>query len=370
MEIRNESDFFYKDIKNKIKDKIAADKYESDGRIPSERELCSIYDVSRTTIRRAIDELVEENFLIKRPGKGTYIKYNNTNKHKIISKKNTGNIIFLRCSHHDPKVSDSTICDDIFYPKIMAGIDKTVTEKKYHCIVKYLYENSLDEDIIDEIIKKADGIICGELHSKKLLNILLEIDIPLVLINPSVISSKVNIVEINNFIGAYDVIDYLVKLGHRKIGFIGGASTSFSAKYRKYGYLEALNKEGIKIDDSKIISYGWRLEDGYKAAGNLLELKDRPTAIFAVSDLLAIGAINAIKDSGLLVPDDISVIGFDDIDMASQIKPSLTTMKVRKFRMGEVATELIFEQLNNNRDYYRKISISTDLQVRDSVKKL
>lgn len=369
MVIKNESDFFYKDIKNKLKDKITADKYESDGKIPSERELCSIYNVSRTTIRRAIDELVEENFLVKLPGKGTYIKYNNI-KRKIASKKNTGNIIFLRCSHHDSEISDSTICDDIFYPKIMAGIDKAVTERKYHCIVKYLYENNLDEDIIDEIIKKADGIICGELHSKKLLNILLEIDIPLVLINPSVTSSKANIVDINNFTGAYDVIDYLVKLGHRKIGFIGGASTSFSAKYRKYGYLEALNKEGIKIDDSKMISYEWRLEDGYKAAGNLLKLKDRPTAIFAVSDLLAIGAINAIKDSGLLVPDDISVIGFDDIDMASQIKPSLTTMKVRKFRMGEVATDLIFEQLNNNRDYYCKISISTDLQVRDSVKKL
>lgn len=363
-----EPDFSYNEIKNKLKNKIIDKEYRSDKKIPSERNLCDIYNVSRTTIRRAINELVEENILIKRPGKGTYVKDKNFEETKLISKKNTGNIIFLRCGHHDPGIIDSKIRDDIFYPKVMAGIDKAVTKRKYHCIVKYVYEKKLDDQIIEEIIAKADGIICGELHSRSLLEALLGTNLPLVLINPSVITCEADIVDIDNFTGAYNIIEYLIELGHREIGFIGGSSSSFPAKYRKHGYLEALDKAGLNIDDSKIVSYGWRLEDGYQAALELLKLKDRPTAIFAVSDLLAIGAINAIKDSGLSVPEDVSVIGFDGIDMSAQIRPSLTTMHVRKIEIGEVATRLIFEQLKTSREYPIKISIPTALQKRDSVK--
>ncbi len=370
MGLNKESDFFYKEIKSKIKDKIYTKEYEVDNKIPSEREMCIIYDVSRTTIRRAIDELVDENFLVKRPGKGTYVKHSRKEEQKSVLKKNTGNIIFLRCGHHDPGIVDSKIRDDIFYPKVMAGIDRAVTEKKYHCIIKYVYEKRLDDSVINEIKAKTDGIICGELHSKTLLKTLLATNLPLVLINPSVITSEADIVDIDNFTGAYNITEYLIKLGHCNIGFIGGSPSSFPAKYRKHGYLESLNKAELDVDESKMFSYGWRLEDGYQAALDLLKIKDRPTAIFAVSDLLAIGAINAIKDSGLSVPEDISVIGFDDIDTASQIRPALTTMQVRKIQIGEVATNLIFEQLKGKREYPVKVSIPTVLQARDSVKSL
>ena len=129
-----------------------------------------------------------------------------------------------------------------------------------------------------------------------------------------------------------------------------------------------MKAHGLEADTSLISSSNWRLEDGYNAALDLITRGEVPTAIFAASDLLAIGAINAIKDSGYRVPDDISVIGFDDIEMAGQVKPPLTTMRVRRAEMGEIAARLVFERLHSQRDYSLRIAIPTVLLERESVR--
>ena len=352
-----------------------AKEYLEKKQIPSERELCEIYNVSRTTIRKAIDELVKEGLLIKRPGKGNFVKeISSFTQKKGLKKgpeKDTGNILFIRCTHHSPAEIVSSIRDDIFYPKIMAGIDLGVTKRKYHCLVRNIYEYDDPqriEDELGELVQKVDGIICGELHSQEFLQKLLAIQIPLVLVSPSVITNETDIVDIDNFTGGYRATDYLVNLGHREIAFIGGPSSSLPAQKRKNGYLEALKKAKIPIHQERILSCNWQYEAGYKAMIELLKLNPRPTAVVAGSDLLAIGAMNAIKDAGLKIPDDLAIIGFDGIDMAGEIQPSLTTMHVRKFQMGEIAADLIFEQLQGDRDYPVRVAVPTVLIERSSSK--
>lgn len=363
--------YSYQEIKEKLMNKINSKEYKQNSKIPSERELSEFFEVSRTTVRKAINELVNENYLSKEPGRGTFVNNNQINK----IKNKTNNIFFLRFMHNscaqDNKEFDSQICEDIFYPQVVAGVDYIASQKDYHCIFKYIYEDEIDQNLLNAIKNKADALICGELHNKSILKAVKKLELPVVLISPSVMNNKLDVIDIDNYTGAYDITKYLIELGHEKLAFIGGSQTSNPSIKRKSGFLSALNNFNINFDEQNSIIAGWRLEDGYNAAKSLLERNLDITAIFAVSDLLAIGAINAINDLGLKVPDDISVTGFDDIDLAKQIRPSLTTMRVRKSDLGKEAASLIFEKLDNReRDYAINTSIPCELKVRKSTKKL
>lgn len=364
--------YSYLDVKEDIKKRIEDSEYKKEEKIPSERKLSEEFMVSRNTIRKAIEELVLEDYLVKEPGRGTFVSSKITKKS---TKTKTGNIFFLRCFHNRIKQgrhnSDSRVGDDIFYPQVVAGIDMIAEKNDYHCIFKYIYEDNIDPKLVKEIKEKADGVICGELHSKKMLETVSSINLPVVLISSSVINDEVDIVEIDNFTGAFKLASYLIDSGHRNFALIGGSASSQPSKERENGFLEALKQNEIKFDKKHSITNGWDFEDGYQSALEILNFDQRPTAVFAVSDLLALGAINAFKDEGLKVPEDISVVGFDDIDMSKQIKPSLTTMRVRKVEMGKEAANLLFNKLKgSDRNYPVKITVPTKLMLRDSVKEL
>ncbi|TDO94041.1 GntR family transcriptional regulator [Halanaerobium saccharolyticum] len=362
--------YSYLDVKEDLKKRIETDKYKKEEKIPSERKLSEEFMVSRNTVRKAIEELVLENYLVKEPGRGTFVSSEiNSNS----AKTKTGNIFFLRCFHNRLKNGNnaSKIGDDIFYPQVVAGIDMIAAKNDYHCIFKYIYEDDIDQKLISEIKEKADGIICGELHSTKMLETITSINLPVVLISSSVINDQVDVVEIDNFTGAFNLTSHLIDLGHHNFALIGGSATSQPSKERKNGFFEALQQNQIEFDQKHAVTNGWDFEDGYQAALEILDFEQRPTAVFAASDLLAIGAISGFKDQGLAVPDDISVVGFDDIDMANQIKPALTTMRVRKVEIGKEAAKLLFNKFKGNeRSYPVKITVPTRLMIRDSVKQL
>ncbi len=355
----------YEQVKQKLLNQITLGEFEADDKIPSERELCKQYSVSRTTIRKAIDDLVADNILTRRSGRGTFVVSSSPK-----AKKKTGNILFLRCVHSDISKSTSEIKDDIFYPKVLAGVEIASSKNNFHCLYKIINENNFNEEELEKSIKNSDGIVCGEVHNRSFLRHLKKYSEPVVLICPSVKDNDVDVVEIDSLNGAAQAVYYLIENGHRRIAFIGGSEESLPSKERKEGYLRTLKEHGLDINSSLILSYGWRLEDGYNAAIDILKKEMKPTAIFAASDLLAIGAINAIKDSGYMVPGDISVIGFDDIEMASQVKPSLTTMRVRRAEMGEMAARLVFERVNSQRNYPLRVAVPTVFQERNSVKEV
>ncbi|SHH51641.1 LacI family DNA-binding transcriptional regulator [Clostridium grantii] len=169
-------------------------------------------------------------------------------------------------------------------------------------------------------------------------------------------------------------LDYLSSLGHEKIGFIGGEEFINSGKektvnYRELTYREYFEKKNILNED--FISLGsYSYADGYRLMKQALEKKQVPTAFFISSDPMAIGAYKAIMEKNLKVPDDISVIGFDDIITAEYLVPALTTTRVYTEFMGETAVELILEKLRNNREIHKKVVIPTELIIRDSCKKI
>ncbi|MCB0214251.1 MAG: LacI family DNA-binding transcriptional regulator [Anaerolineae bacterium] len=170
---------------------------------------------------------------------------------------------------------------------------------------------------------------------------------PLVAIDPHLDSADFPAVIATNRIGAMSAMEYLLGLGHRDIGFIGGRPDLQSAIRRLEGYKDSLRQANISLNPNFIQIGDFTQKTGYHCAKNLLALPERPTAIFAANDKSAIGAIDAIIDSGLSVPGDISIVGFDNIEEASYVHGGLTTVDQFIGDMGRVAVEMLVALIQN-----------------------
>jgi LacI family transcriptional regulator len=170
------------------------------------------------------------------------------------------------------------------------------------------------------------------------------------------------------------VLEYLISLGHEKIGFIGGQEYTNNGKQKTVNYRELTYREYFKeiniLNEEFIYLGSYSYADGYRLMKEALEKKEVPTAFFIASDPMAIGAYKAVVEKGLKIPEDISIVGFDDIITAQYLLPALTTVKVYTEFMGETAVELILEKLRNSREIHKKVVIPTELIIRDSCKRL
>lgn len=161
-------------------------------------------------------------------------------------------------------------------------------------------------------------------------------------------------------------IEHLVALGHRRIGFLEGMTGVACSLERLRGYREGLLNAGILFDSALVQCAEFRQPDGFRATTALLELPEPPTAIFAANDVSAFGAIEAIKERGLRVPHDISVLGFDDIPMSSQIHPALTTVRQPLHQMGASAVQLLASMIAGVQPVAGRIHLPTELILRAS----
>lgn len=193
---------------------------------------------------------------------------------------------------------------------------------------------------------------------------------PLVAVDPHLDSTDFPAVIATNHVGAMSAMEYLLGLGHRRIGFIGGRSDLQSAVRRLQGYKDSLRQANIPLDPDLVEIGDFSQETGYRCAQKLLTLPERPTAIFAANDKSAIGAIEAITEIGLKVPEDISIIGFDNIEEASFVNGGLTTVDQFIADMGRVAVEMLIKLIQNKPidDYVYRMS--TKLVVRNTCRTL
>jgi LacI family transcriptional regulator len=175
---------------------------------------------------------------------------------------------------------------------------------------------------------------------------------------PSVIST--------NKEGATEAMNYLITLGHRRIGFIGGRSDLMSANRRLYGYKESLAQAAIPIDPELIVQGDFTANAGFQCTQQLLDLPVPPTAIFAANDQSALGAYRAIQEAGLSIPEDLSIIGFDNIPDAAQVKPGLTTVDQSIQEMGKIAIQILVKLIEGEPLESKIIKTTTKLVIRDS----
>jgi len=171
--------------------------------------------------------------------------------------------------------------------------------------------------------------------------------------------------------GALKAVEYLVSLNHRDIGIINGDMNRFAGPSKYQGFIQAMNKFSLPLREEWILSGDFNERSGYQAIKRLMQTNvSIPTAIFTANDSVAFGAIRALKEHGLRVPEDISIIGFDDHALSSRYEPALTTIKVDFRKMMKGLTTDIIQSIEESNDTHKKIVIETELIVRDSCKKI
>ncbi|GAE26481.1 transcriptional regulator [Halalkalibacter wakoensis JCM 9140] len=189
--------------------------------------------------------------------------------------------------------------------------------------------------------------------------------IPTVLIDLE--SRDSSVVYSDNEDGSVQAIDYLSSLGHKKIAHISGHQELLVGVQRLNGFLNGMRKYKLDVPDEYVVDGGFfTFEGGEEAMNKLLRLKDLPTAVYVAGDLMALGAISAIKKKGLSVPEDISVMGFDDIKMVEYMTPALTTLRQDTALIGKTAASLLIEQINEKQKQCMSVKIPVTLVERDS----
>lgn len=261
--------------------------------------------------------------------------------------------------------------DTRFYPKVILGIEKEAKKNKYETTIHFINRDKYDIPLSIER-GKAEGILVLGYISDEYLKLLKSYRIPIVLVDHASLSVITGAVMTQNYFGAYTAAEYLVHNGHRSIGFIGDIKIARSFYERWMGFNDALKTRNIPIQNEFCFTENVEenvLKNNFQAFVDALNsLKRFPTAWFCANDSTAFVLINALKVLGKRIPDDISVMGFDDIDICSMTEPRLTTMHVETEEMGATAVrELLFKV--NNADYIqRHVRLPVRLVERDSVR--
>lgn len=317
------------------------------------RVLNNYSDVSDET-REKINKIIEEyNY-----------KPNSIARSLSTSKSNTIGIFFtdhFNSGLHHP-----------FFREVIYGMEKALGKMGYDILYftnRHWGENfSYVEKCRD---RNVDGVtLMGVPKDDPNIKKLLKTDIPSVFVDVDIKGDNASYVISDNISGAKKAINYLYDIGHRKIGMIMGIKESKTSKERLLGYKKALERLDLPYNQDWIFNGKYSEEGGYEAAKKMLMLKNPPTAIFSQSDGMAIGAMKAIEEEGLKVPEDFSIIGFDDVEASRYVKPALTTIAQNKEKMGSSASELLIKMIEEDNKNIKPIILPVELIKRESCKQI
>lgn len=275
------------------------------------------------------------------------------------------NIRFIIYKKHGKVVSDTS-----FFTQLIEGIESETRKNGYNLIISYIYKFKDNMEVIDYLIKNPpDGIIILATEmSREDLKVFDKIAAPKVLLDNCFEEEKIDSIVINNEHGAYAATEHLIKMGHTKIGYLHSSVIINNFLKRNQGYIRALNSYNIKFDESMVFNLESTIEGAYRDMAEILSKNPKmPTAFFADNDIIALGAIKAMKEFKIRIPEDISIIGFDDMPFCMLNEPTLSTMKVFKQRMGKIVVDRLIEKIEDNVPEFVKIEVGTELVQRSSV---
>jgi len=282
-------------------------------------------------------------------------------------KKNTTrtkNLGFVVYKHHGDIISESP-----FFSLIIEGVNEQARKCGYTVMLIHLSRETPINQQIDQILKnECEGLVVFATEmSVDDLQIIKEIGLPFVLIDNHFVDEDVDAVCINNRQGIYKAVKHLVELGHKKIGYVQSKIQIISFQERFDVFCQTMRSFNLDVSDQYIYRISYSEEGSYRDMKRILsENKELPTAIVADNDLLAIGAMRAIKEYGFSVPQDISIVGFDDRPVCLCSEPQLTTISVSKDIFGPLAIDLLISRIENSKKTYLTVEIGVDLIERGS----
>ena len=259
-----------------------------------------------------------------------------------------------------------------FFARMIKGIEDYARSRGYNIILCNTDERYEKEEEAVRLLreKRVDGLLITLTPAQKERTDILELKrtgVPFVLLNRHMDDIITDYVINDNVYGAYLAVSHLAKLGHKRIGYISGPSQISSVRERLEGYKKALFENNIKFDNSLVKESNLKMEDGYKLMKEFLELENRPTAVFTYSDLLAIGALKALKEAKLEVPKDIALVGYDDIEFSSLLEVPLTTVHQPRYRIGEEGAKILIDRIEGkDSEDLHQIVLKPELVIRES----
>ena len=331
-------------IKEAVKTKALVDK------LPGERSLAKELGYSYMTIRKAIENLVDQGVLYKVPTKGTYV--NKDGYHK----KKTSTIGYFLDSSIKSGISSP------YYSLLLNAIEKEAGKHDYSVV--YFSDTSVGR--LKKTLAKLDGVIAT--CFPRIEDTILEIkqNVPLVVIENSSADKTISSVIIDNFNANVESVDYISSLGHQKIGFMTGLEDSDIGKSRYAGYKHGLHKNNIEANQELVFRGNYSYEAGVEGAEYFLSLEEIPSGIICANDSMALGAMQKFHQEGYDVPQDISIIGFDDIDVASQIVPKLTTVRAPVNQIAKHAFTILKDLIHGKEPEQQHVTLAANLVIRDS----
>ena len=330
--------------------------------LPSENVLSRKYKISRISVRAALEELAKRDLVEKKAGKGTIVKENSLYPSK--KKNRTIGITFLK---EKPEVA----IENPFYGPILESTEEKAQRYQYHVLLNSVKDMEDELDFYKKIkVEKVDGLLIIGIVKDEILDCLLKITphLPFCLIDYSPPGRELNCVVSANAEGMYEATKHLIELGHKKIAFIGWSPWEPNIPLRLEGYKKALSESGLNIDSS-LVEEAKLLngEDGYQPMRRLLRSRLNFTAVVCANDgTIAFPAMKAIREAGLKIPEDVSVVGYDDIHFSTLIHPPLTTVAVDKKNMGREAVKRLVALIENPFLPPKTITVKTELIIRGS----
>ncbi|OOF38549.1 transcriptional repressor PurR [Rodentibacter mrazii] len=265
-----------------------------------------------------------------------------------------------------------TATNNPFFAEVMAGVEQYCQQHQYNLIIATTGGDAgrLQQNLRTLLHKQVDGLLlmCGD--SRFNADTELTISVPLVIMDWWFKELNADKILENSILGGYLATKTLIEAGHKDIGIITGNLKKSVAKNRLEGYKKALSEAEIPLNDDWIIESHFDFEGGSIGMQKLLATTKRPTSVFCCSDTIAMGAYHIIQQQGLNIPQDISVIGYDDIELSQYLFPPLSTISQPKAELGKLAVELLLQRIKNPKEPYQTLTLSPTLQLRKSIKKI
>jgi DNA-binding LacI/PurR family transcriptional regulator len=356
----------YKKLKETIIKEIQNGTLKENDAILSERLLTEKFNISRISVRKAISELIEENYLYTIPGKGTFVK-GLTSKF-IPPARRTNNIGYIFWGETPSMISVP------YFAHIIRGAEKESLKHNYHLLISTMSgPTGPGGKMLPSVIKqgKVDGVILEGIDLDSWFDI--SKVIPCLIISNYICDpdklpnlDMVDYVATNNEKAMRNILEYLREMGHRNIGFIYQYLSHSNFFERMQGFMANIKNLNLKTKD-QWIGDG---KTGYEAMNKILSQSSLPTAVVAANDTFALDAITACREHRLNIPEDISLVGFDDIQSSLWSHPPLTTVRVRTEEMGKLAARRLIEKIEDPDSVSTHILVGTELITRDSVKRL
>lgn len=257
-----------------------------------------------------------------------------------------------------------------FFAKLTKEISKIANTSDYNILLINLsgLKNDGGSFLMNLISTGIDGIIyTSSYRLEDIISKAKEIKIPIVVLDRELKNIQIDSISVNNENAAFIATEYLIQSGHKKIAFIGGTQNMEISINRHKGYRMALEKYGLNYDKNIVEHGDFSMESGYKSIKKLTDSFQDITGIIAGNDLMAIGAINYLNFKGYRIPEDISIVGFDDIELASSITPKLTTIAYPLERMSKLAIESVIQSISGSERECESTCLFTKLVERESV---